>query len=110
MTAADLWLRYQRYLCRVPGLGLTLDVSRMGFADGSLDGLDLAMVAAFREMDAMEKGAIANPDENRMVGHYWWRPPELAPPPEIAAEIRKTVADIKTFATGVHAGRVRPPK
>ena len=36
-------------------------------------------------MDALEKGAIANPDENRMVGHYWLRDPELAPTPEIAA-------------------------
>ena len=27
----------------------------------------------------LEKGAIANPDENRMVGHYWLRAPERAP-------------------------------
>jgi glucose-6-phosphate isomerase len=32
----------------------------------------------------------------------------LAPTPEIAAEIRKTVADIKAFAAGVHGGRIRP--
>ena len=50
MNAAQLWQRYQKHLCRVPSLDLTLDVSRMGFADGSLDGLDLAMVNAFREM------------------------------------------------------------
>ena len=37
MTAAELWQRYQRYLCRVPAIGLTLDVSRMGFDDGFLD-------------------------------------------------------------------------
>ncbi len=110
MNSNQLWQRYQRYLSRVPALGLTLDVSRMGFADGSLDGLDLAMVAAFRDMDALEKGAIANPDENRMVGHYWLRNPDLAPTPEIAAEIRKTIADIKAFAAGVHSGMVRPPK
>jgi len=110
MTAADLWNRYQRCLSRVPALGLTLDVSRMNFAQGSLDGLDLPLVGAFREMDALEKGAIANPDENRMVGHYWLRAPDLAPTPEIAAEIRKTVADIKAFAADVHGGKIRPPK
>jgi glucose-6-phosphate isomerase len=110
MTGAQLWQRYKRYLSRIPSLGLTLDVSRMGFADGSLEGLDLPMVAAFREMDALEKGAIANPDENRMVGHYWLRAPDLAPTPEIAAEIRKTVADVKAFAASVHGGQVRPPK
>jgi glucose-6-phosphate isomerase len=110
MTAAQLWKRYQRYLSHIPALGLTLDVSRMGFADGALDHLDLNMVAAFREMDELEKGAIANPDEHRMVGHYWLRAPDLAPTPEIAAEIRKTVADVKAFATAIHAGKTGPPK
>jgi glucose-6-phosphate isomerase len=110
MTAAQLWKRYQRYLSRIPALGLTLDISRMGFPDGSLDHLDLNMVAAFRDMDALEKGAIANPDEKRMVGHYWLRAPDLAPTREIAAEIRKTIADVKAFAAEVHAGKVRPPK
>ena len=33
-------------------------------------------------MDALEKGAIANPDEDRMVGHYWLRAaPHMAPTP-----------------------------
>jgi glucose-6-phosphate isomerase len=110
MTGAQLWQRYRRYLSRIPSLELTLDVSRMGFAEGTLEGQDLDMVAAFREMDALEKGAIANPDENRMVGHYWLRAPDLAPTPEIVAEIRKTVADVKAFAAGVHGGQIRPPK
>jgi glucose-6-phosphate isomerase len=110
MTGVQLWKRYQRYLSGVPALGLTLDVSRMEFADGSFDGLDLAMVGAFREMDELEKGAIANPDENRMVGHYWLRAPDLAPTPAIATEIRKTVADVKSFATAIHEGTIRPPK
>src|SRR5205823_11508176 len=34
---------------------------------------------------------------------------DLAPTPEIAAEIRKTVANVKEFAAAVHGGRVRPP-
>ncbi|HJZ89654.1 MAG TPA: glucose-6-phosphate isomerase [Gemmataceae bacterium] len=110
MTGAQLWQRYRRYLSRIPSLGLTLDISRMGFADGSLEGLDLPIFAAFRDMDALEKGAIANPDENRMVGHYWLRAPGLAPTPEIAAEIRKTVEDIKSFAAKIHGGQIRPPK
>jgi glucose-6-phosphate isomerase len=109
MNAAQLWQRYQRYLSRIPSLGLTLDISRMGFPDGSLDGMDLPLVGAFREMEALDKGAIANPDEKRMVGHYWLRAPDLAPTPEIAAEIRKTIADIKAFAASVHSGQIRPP-
>jgi glucose-6-phosphate isomerase len=38
------------------------------------------MDAAFAEMAALEKHAVANPDEKRMVGHYWLRNPALARP------------------------------
>jgi glucose-6-phosphate isomerase len=109
MNPAQLWQRYQRYLSRVPSLGLTLDVSRMRFDDNFTERMSPALSSAFAGMEALEKGAIANPDENRMVGHYWLRAPDLAPTAEIAAEIRKTIADIKAFAAGVHGGQVRPP-
>jgi glucose-6-phosphate isomerase len=109
MSNAALWQRYQRYLCRVPALGLTLDVSRMRFPDNFLETMTPPMKKAFEAMDALERGAIANPDEKRMVGHYWLRAPNLAPSPEIAAEIRKTVADVKAFAAAVHGGTIRPP-
>jgi glucose-6-phosphate isomerase len=68
-----------------------------------------ALASAFAAMEELEKGETANPDENRMVGHYWLRNPELAPTPEIANEIRRTIADIRAFAAGVHGGQVRPP-
>jgi glucose-6-phosphate isomerase len=109
MNTSDLWKRFQNYLCQVPALGLTLDVSRMRFEDGFLDRMAAPMQRAFADMDALEHGAIANPDEKRMVGHYWLRAPELAPSPEIANEIRKTLADIKTFAAAVHAGTIKSP-
>ncbi len=92
MNTSLLWQRYRQYLCQVPALGLTLDVSRMRFDDGFLERMAQPTRQAFEAMDALEQGAIANPDEKRMVGHYWLRAPELAPTPEIAAEIRKTVA------------------
>jgi glucose-6-phosphate isomerase len=41
------------------------------------------MQRAFKAMSELEKGAIANPDENRRDGHYWLRNPALAPEPEI---------------------------
>jgi glucose-6-phosphate isomerase len=109
MTALDLWNRHRQHLSRVPAIGLTLDVSRMRFDDGYLGRMAPAMQRAFDGMDALEAGAIANPDEQRMVGHYWLRAPDLAPTREIAAEIRKTIADIKAFAAGVHGGSIRPP-
>jgi glucose-6-phosphate isomerase len=67
------------------------------------------MQRAFEAMDALEGGAIANPDEKRMVGHYWLRAPDLAPTPAIAAEIRSSVAEIKKFAAAVHAGAIKTP-
>lgn len=109
MTPEALWARYQKCRSEVANLGLTLDVSRMGFEDGFVERMRPALNAAFDGMEALEKGAIANPDENRMVGHYWLRNPDLAPTPEIATEIRKTIADVKAFAAGIHDGQVRPP-
>lgn len=109
MTPSELWERYQRYLCRVESVGLSLDVSRMAFDEGELDRMGPQIGRAFEAMDALEKGAIANPDENRMVGHYWLRAPELAPTPEIAREIRETLAAVKKFASEVHSGAVRSP-
>ncbi len=109
MSMPVLWKRYQQYLCRVPALGLTLDVSRMRFEEDFLERMTAPLRGAFEAMDALERGAIANPDEKRMVGHYWLRAPDLAPSPKIAGEIRKTAADIKSFAAAVHAGTIRPP-
>jgi glucose-6-phosphate isomerase len=108
MDPAQLWQRHQRHLCRIPDLGLSLDISRMRFDDGFFERMTPAMKQAFTDMDALERGAIANPDEKRMVGHYWLRAPDLAPSREIGNEIRKTVEDIKTFAAKIHGGAIKP--
>jgi glucose-6-phosphate isomerase len=110
MTSRDLWRRYCHLLCTVPDLGMTVDVSRMTFGDDFLARMEPAMQSAYAAMDELERGAIANPDENRMVGHYWLRTPEQAPSAEITFAIRDTVAGIKVFATRVHRGEVKPPK
>lgn len=109
MTAATSWQRYQQYLSEIPAVGLTLDASRIRFDSSYLGRMGPPIIQAFVAMDALEKGAIANPDEQRMVGHYWLRAPDLAPTSEISAEIRKTVVDVETFAAGVHAASIRPP-
>jgi glucose-6-phosphate isomerase len=110
MNPSNLWKRFQEYACHVPALGLTLDVSRMRFENGFLDRMAVPMQQAFDSMDALERGAIANPDEKRMVGHYWLRAPDLAPSPEIAAEINRTLSEIKRFATAVHDSTIRTPE
>lgn len=110
MNAAQLWERYQEYLCVIPELELSLDISRMAFAEDFFQKMEPAMQAAFDAMAELEKGACANPDENRMVGHYWLRAPELAPTAEIGAEIRRTLDSVRSLAAGVHSGTLRPPK
>jgi glucose-6-phosphate isomerase len=110
MTAYGLlWQRYQDWLYYHPGLGLYLDISRMRFDDGLVNQLQPKFVKAFADMQALEAGAIANPDEGRMVGHYWLRNASLAPTPEIASEITTTIEAIDTFARKVHSGAVHPP-
>ena len=110
MNGSELWNRYRRYYCRVESLDLSLDISRMHFDDAFLASMEPAMQKAFKDMDALESGAIANPDEKRMVGHYWLRSPQLAPTKEIALEITGTVEEIQKFAAGVHSGTIKPPK
>ena len=101
MDSAALWSRFQQYLCRVPSIGLTLDISRMHFDQAFLDRMKPAIERAYDAMAKLEAGEIANPDEKRMVGHYWLRKPELAPDPEIGTEIRETVEHIRGFAEDI---------
>src|SRR5688500_11629538 len=103
----DLWERFQRYYTTFPSIGLSIDLSRMNFADTYFDSTAAPMAKAFAAMDALEKGAIANPDENRMVGHYWLRNPKLAPNPEIRSAIESTITRVKAFAANVHSGKIR---
>jgi glucose-6-phosphate isomerase len=108
MDSAELWKRYSQYLCRVDSLELSLDISRMHFDEAFLAAMEPAVQRAFADMDALERGAIANPDEKRMVGHYWLRAPQLAPTKEIAKEISSAVDAVKKFAACVHSGKIKP--
>lgn len=61
------------------GVGLALDLRWMGL-DPELDQrLAIPLGRAWNDLDATERGEIANPDEGRRVGHYWLRAPDLAP-------------------------------
>ena len=100
------WNRYKKYLCSCPSIGLTLDISRMNFDDGFFARMNGPMDRAFAAMDQLEAGAIANPDENRMVGHYWLRDPGRAPLEQLRRDIPATVARIKQFVADVHSGRI----
>jgi glucose-6-phosphate isomerase len=109
MDAAALWQRYQDWLYYHKGLEFYLDVSRMRFDDDFVDQLKPKFEKAFQQMAALEGGAIANPDENRMVGHYWLRDPDLAPTDDLKQDIVGTLEDIETFVEKIHSGEVSPP-
>jgi glucose-6-phosphate isomerase len=105
-TPESLWERYQRYFSHYPALGLTLDISRMDFPDDFLPSMQPRMARAFASMADLEHGAIANPDEKRMVGHYWLRNPALAPQPAIRQQIEDAIRAVKDFAHQVHSGTI----
>jgi len=104
------WSRFQTHSYHYAHLGLSLDLSRIPFPDDFLASKEAAMQQAFSAMAALEGGAIANPDEQRMVGHYWLRAPHLAPTPALAQEITANLAAIQEFSARVHAGSVTGPK
>ena len=98
---------YRQQLLNFPELGVSLDFSRAPAPAGFAEKMAPAIAKAFADMAALEKGAVANPDEKRMVGHYWLRAPELAPDAKIAAEVKAAVEAIAGFAAQVHAGQVK---
>src|SRR6476469_10683338 len=80
----------------------------MGFDDAFAAAVKPKFDKAFKDMRQLEAGAIANPDEHRMVGHYWLRDPGLAPSAKLRNDIEETNARIKKFAAEIHAGGIAP--
>ena len=106
MPSSSLWQRFQRYFLEYRDLGFSLDISRMKFPDDLFEKMEPRIEQAFAAMRELESGAIANPTEERMVGHYWLRNPALAPTPQIRAEIEETIQRIKKFADDIRTGRI----
>jgi glucose-6-phosphate isomerase len=107
------WSRYRALSLHLPSLGVAVDLSKASLPDDALTRDPLVsrgFPEAFAAMEALEHGALASPDRNRMVGHYWLRTPQLAPDPAIRAVIEATVAQVKTFAADVAAGQIAPSK
>jgi len=110
LTREQLWKRFQERYVQVPELGLALDLSRVDFPDDFFRRMEPPMQRAYQAMAALEKGSIANPDEKRMVGHYWLRNSALAPDAGIRAAIDETIAAVKGFAAEVHAEKTAGAK
>ncbi|MBK1834983.1 glucose-6-phosphate isomerase [Roseibacillus ishigakijimensis] len=100
---------YSESLLRYPDLGLSLDLSRMDIPSSFRGEMSGKISKAYADMKALEAGEIANPDEGRMVGHYWLRNAALAPNDELRKQITEPLAALKAFAAQVHAGEVKAP-
>jgi glucose-6-phosphate isomerase len=101
------WKRYCDYLCDCQEIGLLLDISRLNLEAGFFAGIESEMQRVFAEMSALESGAMANPDEGRMVGHYWLRAPKLSPSIGISSEIEFAIRGVKEFAADIHDGVIK---
>jgi glucose-6-phosphate isomerase len=110
MASSPLWARFQKHFLCYADLDFSIDISRMRFPDDFFAKMGPLVEKAFAAMRELEAGAIANPDEERMVGHYWLRDAKLAPTQELRADIEETNARIKQFATDVHAKKIAPQK
>ncbi|CAL9167108.1 unnamed protein product, partial [Musa hybrid cultivar] len=104
-----LWRRYVDWLYQHKELGLFLDVSRIAFTDEFLAEMEPRLQKAFHAMQELEKGAIANPDEGRMVGHYWLRDPKRAPNSFLRLQIENTLDAICKFADDIISAKIKPP-
>lgn len=103
------WDRFKEYYYTNASLGFSLDISRIPFPADFISKMEPAMQKAFTAMKELEGGAIANPDENRMVGHYWLRNAALAPTAQLRTDIESALKQINEFAAGVHSGQITAP-
>ncbi|MGB0275068.1 MAG: glucose-6-phosphate isomerase [Synechococcus sp.] len=111
-NASDAHIQWQRF-CDLSwyhdDLGVWLDISRMHVNATDLQQLQPRMDKAFAAMQELEAGAIANPDEQRQVGHYWLRTPELAPSSELQQHISREIDLIAAFGRDVINGTIKAP-
>lgn len=89
--------------------GIRLDFSRVGWDLGFLERMSKPIQVAVEAMTELEKGAIANPDENRMVGHYWLRDSSICPDPKLREEIDSTLQRVLVFGQKVTSGQIVSP-
>ena len=66
MSQLDNFVKYFFRMHRI-----SIDFSQIGFSEEFLSIMHDKIMSDFDEMLALETGAIANKDENRMIGHYW---------------------------------------
>lgn len=82
------------------GLGLWVDTGRIGAVDELVTGIEMA--GALEAVAAIERGAVANKDEGRRVGHFWLRDADLAPD-ALGDDVRAARAAVDGLAASLRA-------
>jgi glucose-6-phosphate isomerase len=100
----DVWKHFCDHHFHFSAVGTAIDVSKISIFDEVLASIDRGKI--FKEMAILESGGIANPDENRMVGHYWLRNPAIAPSNDLRAAITEVWNALDRFAYAVHSGDI----
>ena len=111
-NGTDAQIQWQRFCDLIwyhDDLGLWLDVSRMHLNTSHLDQLQTGFDQAFAAMQELEAGAISNADEQRQVGHYWLRNPQLAPSEEVRVHVSREIDQIESFGKDVVNGTIKAP-
>ncbi len=100
------WKDFKTSLFFSPETELMVDWAGMEIEESYLQEMAPKIRAALDGMEALEGGAIANPDEERMVGHYWLRSSALAPTASLAVLIEESIEKVEKFASAVHSGAI----
>ncbi len=109
MSNPSPWSKYCNNLFANEELGFFLDLSNSGVSETDIQTMKPAFAQVFTAMNKLENGAISNPDEDRQVGHYWLRNPELAPTPLIKTQITQALTAITKFAANIINGNLAGP-
>lgn len=104
------WEKLEETLYYSPETEIMLEYGGMGMDEGYIAAAEGKINAAIFFMEELEAGGIANPDEGRMVGHYWLRAPEMAPTKELTYEINTAVTSVREFAAKVKNGEITGEK
>lgn len=101
--------QYCNCTCAPEGSPVIVDYSLIGLDDTFLGEMEGPMQQAFVAMVDLEAGAIANPDENRMVGHYWLRDFDRIPDEPLREEVRRDDIAMRQLIADIAEGRITPP-
>jgi glucose-6-phosphate isomerase len=104
------WDHFCEHYVHLPVLEFGFEYARMEVPAHFFAESEPLIRRALEGMRSLEEGAIANSDEERMVGHYWLRDSTRAPSPEIQRSIDDTLDRIKRFAADVHSQRLVSPE